>query len=192
MPGTSSRNISNRFSSSSRFWDANPVTFPPGWAQIGNHAHANRVPNSAHDNRNCRRRSFCCERRRRAPGQDQVDRNRNQLGRQRGLSVIVSFRRAIIEPDISFLDPAELAQTLSEALGVLFAASIHVAMAAPNCHILEVSQGYMPMMWELFNEPFDMRPDGIVHAPDRPGLGFTLRADALERFRYVDGPEYKF
>ena len=76
--------------------------------------------------------------------------------------------------------------------GVLFAASIHVAMAAPNCHILEVSQGWMPMMWELFNEPFDIRPDGMVHAPDRPGLGFTLRADALERFRYVDGPEYKF
>ena len=48
------------------------------------------------------------------------------------------------------------------------------------------------MMWELFNEPFDIRPDGIVHAPDRPGLSFTLRADALERFRYVDGPEYKF
>ena len=76
--------------------------------------------------------------------------------------------------------------------GVLFAASIHVAMAATNCHILEVSQGYMPMMWELFNEPFDIRPDGMVHAPDRPGLGFTLRADALERFRYVDGPEYEF
>jgi L-alanine-DL-glutamate epimerase-like enolase superfamily enzyme len=31
------------------------------------------------------------------------------------------------------------------------------------------------MMWELFNEPFDIRPDGMVHAPDRPGLGFTLR-----------------
>ena len=28
----------------------------------------------------------------------------------------------------------------------------------------------------------------MVHAPDRPGLGFTLRPDALERFRYVDGP----
>ena len=76
--------------------------------------------------------------------------------------------------------------------GVLFAASIHVAMAAPNCHILEVTQGYMPMMWELFNEPFDIRPDGTVHAPDRPGLGFTLRADALERFRYVDVPEFEF
>ncbi|MSP29845.1 MAG: mandelate racemase/muconate lactonizing enzyme family protein [Acetobacteraceae bacterium] len=76
--------------------------------------------------------------------------------------------------------------------GVLFAASIHVAMSAPNCHILEVTQGYMPMMWGLFNEPFDIRPDGTVHAPNRPGLGFTLRADALERFRYVDGPEFKF
>jgi len=76
--------------------------------------------------------------------------------------------------------------------GILFAASIHVAMAAPNCHILEVSQGYMPMMYELFNEPFDIRPDGTVHAPDRPGLGYTLRPDALERFKYVEGPEYEF
>ena len=84
--------------------------------QIGNHAYANRVTNSAHDNRNGRRRSFCRERRRRAPAQDHVDRNRNQLGRQRGLSVVVSFRRAIIEPDISSFDPAELAQVLSEAL----------------------------------------------------------------------------
>ncbi|MFV0297915.1 MAG: mandelate racemase/muconate lactonizing enzyme family protein [Hyphomicrobiaceae bacterium] len=76
--------------------------------------------------------------------------------------------------------------------GVLFAASIHVTMSSPNCHILEVSQGHMPMMWELFKEPFDIRDDGMVHAPDRPGLGFTLREDALDRFRYVDGPEYEF
>src|SRR6476661_3990031 len=76
--------------------------------------------------------------------------------------------------------------------GVLFAASLHVAMSAANCHILEVTQGYMPMMWELFNEPFDISPNGMVHAPDQAGLGFTLRADALERFRYVDGPEFEF
>src|SRR5689334_1525113 len=76
--------------------------------------------------------------------------------------------------------------------GVLFAASLHVAMAAPNCHILEVTQGYMPMMWELFEEPFDIRPDGTVHAPDRPGLGFTLRKNAFERFRYMEGPEFEF
>ena len=76
--------------------------------------------------------------------------------------------------------------------GVLFAACLHIAMSAPNCHILEVTQGYMPMMWELFEEPFDIRPDGTVHAPDRPGLGFTLRKDALDKFRYIDGPEFVF
>ena len=76
--------------------------------------------------------------------------------------------------------------------GVLFAASMHVAMSAPNCHILEVSMGYMPMMYELFNEPFDIRADGTVHAPEKPGLGFTLRPGALERFKYVDGPEFEF
>ncbi len=74
---------------------------------------------------------------------------------------------------------------------VLFAASIHLAMATPNCHILEVSQGYMPMLNELFKEDFDIR-DGYVHAPDRPGLGFTLRDDAMERFRFLPGPEYEW
>ncbi len=75
--------------------------------------------------------------------------------------------------------------------GVLFAAAMHVAMAAPSCHILEVSQGYMPMMNELFEEPFDVR-DGRVYAPEKPGLGFTIGDDVFERFEYVDGPEYVF
>ncbi len=75
--------------------------------------------------------------------------------------------------------------------GVLFAASMHMAMAAPNCHILEVSQGYMPMMNELFVEPYDIQ-NGTVHAPTEPGLGFTLREDALERFAYIPGPEFVF
>jgi len=75
--------------------------------------------------------------------------------------------------------------------GVLFAASLHVAMSAPNCHILEVSQGYMPMMNELFNEPYDIR-DGTVFAPKAPGLGFTLRDDVFDRFEYVPGPEFVF
>ena len=75
--------------------------------------------------------------------------------------------------------------------GVLFAASMHVAMSAPNCHILEVSQGYMPMMNKLFNEPYDIR-NGVVHAPQSPGLGFTLRDDVFDRFEYVPGPEFVF
>ena len=49
----------------------------------------------------------------------------------------------------------------------------------------------MPMMYELFKEPYDIR-DGIVHAPATPGLGFTLRSDALDRFEYIPGPEFVF
>ncbi|MEM7250985.1 MAG: mandelate racemase/muconate lactonizing enzyme family protein [Pseudomonadota bacterium] len=74
---------------------------------------------------------------------------------------------------------------------VLFAASIHLAMATPNCHILEVSQAYMPMLYELFAEDFDIR-EGRVYAPDRPGLGFTLRDDAMERFAFRPGPEFEW
>ena len=76
--------------------------------------------------------------------------------------------------------------------GVLFAASIHVAMAAPNCHIVEVTQGYMPMMWDLFNEPFDIRPDGMVHAPGRAGLGLPCARMRWSASRYVDRPEFEF
>lgn len=75
--------------------------------------------------------------------------------------------------------------------GVLFAASIHLAMATPNCHVLEVSQAHMPLMYDIFEEEFDVH-DGRVQAPERPGLGFTLRDDYDERFEYVDGPEYVF
>jgi L-alanine-DL-glutamate epimerase-like enolase superfamily enzyme len=75
--------------------------------------------------------------------------------------------------------------------GILFAASIHIAMSSPNCHILEVSQGYMPMMYELFNESYDIR-EATVYAPQRPGLGFTLKDDVFDKFRYIEGPEYLF
>ena len=67
--------------------------------------------------------------------------------------------------------------------GVLFAASLHIAMAAPNCHILEVTQGYMPMMWDLFNEPFDIRPDGMVHAPDRADTRPPMPSSAAHHSR---------
>lgn len=74
---------------------------------------------------------------------------------------------------------------------VVFAAGLHTAMALPNCTLLEVGQGDMTLMHELFEEPFDIR-NGTVYAPDRPGLGFTLKDDVLDRFEYVPGPEYVF
>ena len=47
------------------------------------------------------------------------------------------------------------------------------------------------MMYELFNEPYDIR-DGFVHAPQKFGLGFTLKDDVFDRFKYLEGPQYRF
>lgn len=77
------------------------------------------------------------------------------------------------------------------ASGVLFAATIHMAMSAPNCHIFEVSQAANPLVYEMFEEPFELR-DGHVHAPARPGIGFTLREDVERRFPFVPGPSYVY
>ena len=75
--------------------------------------------------------------------------------------------------------------------GVTYAASIHLAMATPNCRRLEVSQGHLPLSVDLFEEDFDIQ-NGRVHAPDRPGLGFTLRDDLEAAFPYEPGPEYVY
>lgn len=75
--------------------------------------------------------------------------------------------------------------------GVTFAASIHLAMATPNCRIMEVSQGNKPLTTDLFEESFEIC-NGRVHAPDRPGLGFTIRGDIEELFPYEPGPEYVY
>jgi L-alanine-DL-glutamate epimerase-like enolase superfamily enzyme len=111
----------------------------------------------------------------------------------------------IIQPDIAiaggFTEVRRIA-TLGHAHGIrfaphvwssgaLFAASIHIAMSAPNCHLFEVSQGTVPLIWEMFEEPFDIR-EGYVYAPNRPGLGFTLRKDLKKRFPYVPGPNYVY
>ena len=75
--------------------------------------------------------------------------------------------------------------------GVLFAATLHIAMSAPNCHIFEVSQAANPLVYEMFEEPFDLR-EGYLHATDRPGIGFTLRKDVEKRFPFVPGPTYAY
>src|SRR6516225_4702820 len=56
------------------------------------------------------------ERCRRPPGDNHIDLERNQLGRQRRITSVVAFGPAIGEPDILSLGPAELAQAFSEAV----------------------------------------------------------------------------
>jgi L-alanine-DL-glutamate epimerase-like enolase superfamily enzyme len=63
-----------------------------------------------------------------------------------------------------------------------FAAGLHVAATSPAAHILEYSLGANPMIHELVEEKFPV-VGGCVEVPDRPGLGITVRADFVARYR---------
>jgi L-alanine-DL-glutamate epimerase-like enolase superfamily enzyme len=59
---------------------------------------------------------------------------------------------------------------------VLFAAGLHLAVATPSVTTLEFTRGDNPLLNDLVEEPFELI-DGHLQAPDRPGLGLTLRRD---------------
>jgi L-alanine-DL-glutamate epimerase-like enolase superfamily enzyme len=59
---------------------------------------------------------------------------------------------------------------------ILFAAGLHLCVATPCATVVEFSRGENPLLHELVAEPFDLQ-DGAVLAPERPGLGLTLRRD---------------
>lgn len=59
---------------------------------------------------------------------------------------------------------------------MLFAAGLHLCVATPCATTVEFSRGENPLLNDLTEEGFDL-VDGYVTAPDRPGLGLTLRRD---------------
>jgi D-galactarolactone cycloisomerase len=59
---------------------------------------------------------------------------------------------------------------------MLFAAGLHLCLATPCATTVEFSRGENPLLNDLTEEGFDL-VDGYVTAPDRPGLGLTLRRD---------------
>jgi D-galactarolactone cycloisomerase len=64
---------------------------------------------------------------------------------------------------------------------VLFASGLHLAVATPCVTALEFSRGENPLLHDLLEEPFAL-VDGAVLAPERPGLGITLRRDVVSAF----------
>lgn len=69
--------------------------------------------------------------------------------------------------------------------GIGIAASAHMALAVPNCPLIEFLPAELcdsPLRRELVNDPLVMK-NGKIELPDRPGLGVELNLDALERYR---------
>ena len=59
---------------------------------------------------------------------------------------------------------------------ILFAAGLHLCVATPCATVVEFTRGENPLLHELVEETFALE-DGHVLAPERPGLGLTLRRD---------------
>lgn len=75
------------------------------------------------------------------------------------------------------------AHSWSSALNT--AASLHLAVAAPNTLLFELKPIPSPMQHELVTDPIDPI-DGWVAPPDRPGLGVTVDEGVVARYRFTD------
>jgi L-alanine-DL-glutamate epimerase-like enolase superfamily enzyme len=65
------------------------------------------------------------------------------------------------------------------------AAEVHMAAVAPNMPYFEYPIAFpdSPTISGLLDPPIEIRPDGLVEVPDRPGLGVELNEDVLNKYR---------
>ncbi len=63
-----------------------------------------------------------------------------------------------------------------------FMAGVSIAFASPSAAIIEFSAGGNPMMFQLVNEAITAE-DGMITAPDRPGLGVTPNWDFVQEYK---------
>jgi L-alanine-DL-glutamate epimerase-like enolase superfamily enzyme len=65
------------------------------------------------------------------------------------------------------------------------AAELHLAAVAPNMPYFEFPMAFpdSPTISDLLTPKLDVGPDGTIEVPQRPGLGFELNEDVVQRFR---------
>ncbi|WP_324024275.1 mandelate racemase/muconate lactonizing enzyme family protein [Maribacter sp. BPC-D8] len=64
-----------------------------------------------------------------------------------------------------------------------FMAGLSVAFASPSANVIEFSLGGNPMMYDLVQEDITVDKEGMLIAPDRPGLGLTPNWDFVKDFK---------
>ena len=108
-------------------------------------------------------------------------------------------RRAvdIVQPDVIWtggITECRKVAALAQAFGlsviphvfssaVASIANMHFIAGLPNGGLLEFDQNPNPLRSELFEEPIEVRRDGTVRLPERPGLGVTLNQATVDRYR---------
>ncbi|MEP2059125.1 MAG: mandelate racemase/muconate lactonizing enzyme family protein [Maribacter litoralis] len=64
-----------------------------------------------------------------------------------------------------------------------FMAGLSVAFASPSANVIEFSLGGNPMMYDLVEEHITVDNEGMLTAPDKPGLGLTPNWDFVNDFK---------
>ena len=64
-----------------------------------------------------------------------------------------------------------------------FMAGLSVAFASPSANVIEFSLGGNPMMYDLVVENIVVDKEGMLTAPDKPGLGLTPNWDFVKDFK---------
>ena len=64
-----------------------------------------------------------------------------------------------------------------------FMAGLSVAFASPSANVIEFSLGGNPMMYDLVEENITVDSEGMLTAPDKPGLGLTPNWDFVNDFK---------
>ncbi|WP_116771811.1 mandelate racemase/muconate lactonizing enzyme family protein [Maribacter litoralis] len=64
-----------------------------------------------------------------------------------------------------------------------FMAGLSVAFASPPANVIEFSLGGNPMMYDLVEEHITVDNEGMLTAPDKPGLGLTPNWDFVNDFK---------
>jgi L-alanine-DL-glutamate epimerase-like enolase superfamily enzyme len=64
-----------------------------------------------------------------------------------------------------------------------FMAGLSVAFASPSANVIEFSLGGNPMMYDLVEENITVDKEGMLIAPEKPGLGLTPNWDFVKDFK---------
>ncbi|HAI43268.1 MAG TPA: enolase [Maribacter sp.] len=64
-----------------------------------------------------------------------------------------------------------------------FMAGLSVAFASPSANVIEFSLGGLPMMYDLVEEQITVDNEGMLNAPNKPGLGLTPNWDFVKDFK---------
>jgi L-alanine-DL-glutamate epimerase-like enolase superfamily enzyme len=74
--------------------------------------------------------------------------------------------------------------------GIGIAASAHLAMATPNCPMIEFLAAEMcdsALRIELVEDPLTIA-NGVLTLKEKPGLGIELNMDAIEKYQVNERP----